>query len=154
MTIKTGKAKSYNSKKKVEQSNAVRNNCCDDNLEPTPATQHVTYIITNANTSHWYALMNVRYYKHLHENYHITWVDFTDKNRVTPLETQVRVAELAIPSKRKPDVIKESAVQIFNETIPPNKLILYNLTLYHTTNTLLIQDNQKLEWIKKEFHLL
>ena len=81
-------------------------------------------------------------------------MDFTDKNRVTPLETQVRVAELAIPSKRKPDVIKESAVQIFNETIPPNKLILYNLTLYHTTNTLLIQDNQKLEWIKKEFHLL
>lgn len=84
---------------------------------------------------------------------HIAWVDFTDKNGITLLETQVRVAEV-IPSKSKADVFKESAVQIYNETIPSKKLTLYNLILHHTTNILLIQGNQNLEWVNKEFLLL
>lgn len=50
------------------------------------------------------------------------------------------------------DVIKES--EIFNDTIPPMKLTFYNPTLYHTTNTLPIQSNQKLEWFNKKFPLL
>ena len=55
------------------------------------------------------------------EKYHIAWVDFIDKNVTTSLETQIRVAEVPIPSKRKLAVLKKSAVQIFNETIPPKK---------------------------------
>ena len=68
MKIKTGKTRSYNWRKKIEQSNMVRNNCYDDTLEPTPSTQHAACQITHVNTNDWYELMNVR----LHENYHIT----------------------------------------------------------------------------------
>ena len=77
--------------------------------------------------------MNLRWYEYLHKlSYHV--VDFTGKNDTILQKTQAKVAELPIRRKRKADVINESAVQIFNETIPPKKLTLYILTLYHATN--------------------
>ena len=123
-------------------------------MEPTPTTQHVTYQITIVNTNDRFELINARYYEHLYDNYDIARVDFTDKSSTTSLEIQVRVAELPILSKRKPDVLKESVLHILYETISPKKLILYNLTLHHDKNTLLIQGNLKLEWVNKKLPLL
>lgn len=112
MRIKMGHTKHYNWKKKAEQSNILRRNRYDDTSEPTLTTQHVTYKITNVNTSDRYELVNVRYYEHLYENYHIAWMDFADKNGTTSLENQVRVAELPIQLKGNPMFSKKAGANI------------------------------------------
>ena len=38
-----------------------------------------------------------------------------------------------------------------DETIPSKKQTSYSLTLYHSTNTILIQGNRKSIWVTKEF---
>ena len=77
-----------------------------------------------ANAKKWYDLLNRRYYKHLGATYHISWSDTLDKNGNILLETQVKVA-------------------LLNECIPTKNHTIYILTLYHTTNTVLIQGNKK-----------
>ena len=77
----------------------VRNNCCDDTFKPTPTTLNAAYKITNVKNNDWHELLNIRNYKHLHENYHITWVDVTDKNGIISLETQVRVENPMLSKK-------------------------------------------------------
>ena len=50
--------------------------------------------------------------------------------------------------------IEENNDTIFNERVPSKNQTLFVLTLYHTTNLLLIQGNQKLQWVDTEFPIL
>ena len=43
---------------------------------------------------------------------------------------------------------------LFNKSIPPKSNTLYVLTVYHTTNTPLIQDNLRANWVDAEYPLL
>ena len=76
-----------------------------------------------------------------------------DKNGDILLETQVKVAlPNEVNSNKK--VAIDSDKTIFNECIPTKNHTLYFLTLYHTTNTVLIQGNKKQMWADKEYPIL
>ena len=49
---------------------------------------------------------------------------------------------------------EDSDKTIFNECIPTKNHTLYILTLYHTTNTVLIPGKKKQVWVDKEYPIL
>ena len=49
---------------------------------------------------------------------------------------------------------EDSDKTIFKESIPTKNHTLYILTLYHTTNTVLIPGNEKQVWVDKEYPIL
>ena len=79
--------------------------------------------------------------------------DTFDKNGNKLLETQVKVAlPNDVNSKKKG--AEDFDRTIFNECIPTKNHTMCILTLYHTTNTVLIQGNKKQMWVDKEYPIL
>ena len=97
-----------------------------------------------------YKVMNIRYYERLQEIYDIVWSDTSDKGK-TLLETQVKVSEIMTETNKNS---KNKTHPTTSEIIPPKNQTLYIITLYHTTNTVLIQGNQKSIWANKGFPIL
>ena len=65
----------------------------------------------------------------------------------------MKIAEL--PSNKRETQTKEPKdTNDFNELIPVKSQVLYALTLYHTTHTILIQGNQRGTWVNKEYPIL
>ena len=115
--------------------------------------QNAAYKMEIAIAKKWYELLNIRYYEHLEATYHISWSDILDKNGNILLETQVKVAfPNDVNSKTKG--VEDLDKAIFNECIPKKNHTLYTLTLYHTTNTILMQGNKKQMWVDKEYPIL
>ena len=95
--------------------------------------------------------MNIRYYEHLQEVYHIVCSDTSDKEGKTLLETQVKVSEIMTETNKNR---KNKTHPTTSELIPSKNQTLSIITLYHTTNTVLVQGNQKSIWTNKEFPIL
>ena len=147
MRSKSAKYWNYTSKKKeINQNlNAILYE------EPTPTLQNAAYkmIVNNVNESN--KVMNIRYNEHLQEVYNIVWSDTSDKEGKTLLETQVKVSEIMTETNKNR---KNRTHPTASEIIPSKNQMLYIVTLYHTTNTVLIQGNQKSIWANKEFTIL
>ena len=157
MRSKTSKTRNYNSKsrssKKIEQIIAENGSDMDTNWEPLPTLQKAAYKMTVVRPNEWYDLLNIRYYKHLQEMFYTEWTDTIDGNVL--LETQVKVFKQNKKNSTNDIKTEEDSNQtLFNESIPPKSNILYVLTLYHTTNTLLIQGNLRANWVNEEYPLL
>ena len=95
--------------------------------------------------------MNIRCYEHLQEVYHIVCSDTSDKEGKTLLETQVKVSEIMTETNKNR---KNKTHPTTSELIPSKNQTLSIITLYHTTNTVLVQGNQKSIWTNKEFPIL
>ena len=106
-------------------------------------------IVNNVNESN--KVMNTRYNEHLQEVYNIVWSDTSDKEGKTLLETQVKVSEIMTETNKNR---KNKTHPTASEIIPSKNQMLYIITLYHTTNKVLIQGNQKSIWANKEFTIL
>ena len=106
-------------------------------------------IVNNVNG--WYEVMNIRYYEHLQDIYDIVWSDTSDKEGKTLLETQVKVSEIMTETNKNR---KNKAHPTASEIVPSKNQMLYIITLYHATNTVLIPGNQKSIWVNKEFPIL
>ena len=159
MRSKTSKTRNYNSKsrssKKIEQIIAENGSDMDTNGEPLPTLQKAAYKMTVVRPNEWYDLLNIRYYKHLQEMFYTEWTDTIDKEGNVLLETQVKVFKQNKKNSTNDIKTEEDSNQtLFNESIPPKSNILYVLTLYHTTNTLLIQGNLRANWVNEEYPLL
>ena len=110
--------------------------------------------MTVVRPNEWYDLLNIRYYEHLQKTFYIEWIDTLDKGGNVLLETQVKIFKQNKKHSTNDTKTEEDSNQtLFNELIPPKSYILYVLTLYHTTNTLLIQGNLRANWVDEE-HLL
>ena len=86
--------------------------------------------------------------------FYIEWTNTLDKGGYVLLETQVKVFRKNSKNSTKETKTEEDSNQTFNESISPKSNILYVLTLYHTTNTLLIQGNLRANWVDEEYPLL
>ena len=86
--------------------------------------------------------------------FYIEWTNTLDKGGYVFLETQVKVFRKNSKNSTKETKTEEDSNQTFNESISPKSNILYVLTLYHTTNTLLIQGNLRANWVNEEYPLL
>ena len=95
--------------------------------------------------------MNIRYYEHLQEVYHIVWSGTSYKEGKTLLETQVKVSEIMTETNKNR---KNKTHPTTSELIPSKNQTLSIITLSHTTNTVLVQGNQKSIWTNKEFPIL
>ena len=95
--------------------------------------------------------MNIRCYEHLQEVYHIVCSDTSDKEGKTLLETQVKVSEIMTETNKNRT---NKTHPTTSELIPSKNQTLSIITLYHTTNTVLVQGNQKSIWTNKEFPIL
>ena len=100
------------------------------------------------------------------------WSDVYDKSGNILLETQIKVADLTVKGiitttekqkemsehqkwKRENSTSPTDTYEsLFDKVIPSKKQTLYSLTLYHTTNTILIQGNRKSICVTKEFPLM
>ena len=147
MRSKSAKYRNYTSKKKeIKQNlNAIQFE------EPTPTPQNAAYKMIVNHVHEWNKVMNIRYYEHLQEVYDIAWSDISDKKGKTLLETQVKVSEMMTETNKNR---KNKAHPTTFEIIPSKNQTLYIIILYHTTNTVLIQGNQKSIWANKEFPIL
>ena len=111
--------------------------------------------MTVVRPSEWYDLLNIRYYEHLQKTFYIEWTDTLDKGGNVLLKTLVKIFKQNKKNSTKNTKTEEDSNQtLFNESIPPKSNILYVLTLYHTTNTLLIQSNLRANWFDEEYPLL
>ena len=127
----------------------------DTNEEHLPTLQKAAYKMTVVRPSEWYDLLNIRYYEHLQKTFYIEWTDTLDKGGNVLLKTLVKIFKQNKKNSTKNTKTEEDSNQtLFNESIPPKSNILYVLTLYHTTNTLLIQDNLRANWVDEEYPLL
>ena len=87
--------------------------------------------------------------------FYIEWTDILDIGGNVLLETQVKVFKQNKKNSTNNTKSEEDSNQtLFNESIPPKSNFLYVLTLYHTTNTLLIQSNLRANWVDEEYPLL
>ena len=86
--------------------------------------------------------------------FYIEWTDTLDKGGYVLLETQVKVFRKNSKNSTNDTKTEEDSNQTFSESISPKSNILYVLTLYHTTNTLLIQGNLRANWVNEEYPLL
>ena len=147
MRSKSAKYRNYTSKKKeIKQNlNAI------EFEEPTPTPQNAAYKMIVNNVNEWNKVMNIRYYEHLQEVYDIAWSDTSDKKGKSLLETQVKVSEMVTETNKNR---KNKAHPTTFEIIPSKNQTLYIIILYNTTNTVLIQGNQKSIWANKEFPIL
>ena len=111
--------------------------------------------MTVVRRNEWFDLLNIRYYEHLQKMFYIEWTDILDIGGNVLLETQVKVFKQNKKNSTNDIKTEEDSNQtLFNESIPPKSNILYVLTLYHTTNTLLIQGNLRANWVNEEYPLL
>ena len=159
MRSKTSETRNCNSKsrssKKIEQIIAENGSDMDTNGEPSPTLQKAAYKMTVVRPNEWYDLLNIRYYKHLQEMFYTEWTDTIDKEGNVLLETQVKVFKQNKKNSTNNTKSEEDSNQkLFNESISPKSNFLYVLTLYHTTNTLLIQSNLRANWVDEEYPLL
>ena len=69
----------------------------------------------------------------------IVWSDTSDKEGKTLLETQVKLSEIMTETNKNTKIKHPTT----SEIMPSKNQTLYIITLYHTTNTILIQGNQK-----------
>ena len=113
----------------------------DTNGGLLPTLQKAAYKMIAVRPNEWYDLLNIRYQKRLQKMFYIEWTNTLDKGGYVLLETQVKVFRKNSKNSTKETKTEEDSNQTFNESISPKSNILYVLTLYHTTNTLLIQDN-------------
>ena len=95
--------------------------------------------------------MNMRYYEHLQEVYHIVWSGTSYKEGKTLLETRVKVSEIMTETNKNR---KNKAHPTASELIPSKNRTLSIIILYHTANTVLVQGNKKSIWTNKEFPIL
>ena len=95
--------------------------------------------------------MNIRYYEHLQEVYHIVWSGTSDKEGKTLLETLVKISEIMTETNKNR---KNKTYPITSELIPSRSQTLSIIIRYHTANTVLVQGNQKSIWTNKEFPIL
>ena len=158
MRSKTSKTRNCNSKsrpsKKIEQKIAENGGDMDTNGEPLPTLPKAAYKMTVVRPNEWYDLLNIRYYEHVQKMFYNEWTDTIDKEGNVLLETQVKVfKQIKKNSTNDIKTEEESNQTLFNESIPPKSNILYVLTLYHTTNTLLIQGNLRVNWVNEEYPL-
>ena len=147
MRSKSAKYRNYTSKKKeIKQNlNAIQYE------EPTPTLQNAACKMIVNDVNEWYEVMNMRYYEHLQEVYNIVWSDTSDKEGKTLLEKQVKVSEIMTETNKNR---KNKTHPTTSEIILSKNQSLYIITLYYTTNTVLIQGNQKSIWANKEFTIL
>ena len=146
MRLRSAKYRNYASKKKeIKQNlNAIQFE------EPTPTPQNAAYKMIVNNVNEWYKVMNIRY-EHLQEVYDVVWSDTSDKEGKTLLETQVKLSQMMTETNKNR---KNKTHPTTFEIIPSKNQTLYIIILYHTTNTVLIQGNQKSTWANKEFPIL
>ena len=146
MRLRSAKYRNYASKKKeIKQNlNAIQFE------EPTPTPQNAAYKMIVNNVNEWYKVMNIRY-EHLQEVYDVVWSDTSDKEGKTLLETQVKLSQMITETNKNR---KNKTHPTTFEIIPSKNQTLYIIILYHTTNTVLIQGNQKSTWANKEFPIL
>ena len=159
MRSKTSKTRNYNSKskssKKIEQIIAENGSDMDTNGEPLPTLQKAPYKMTVVRPNEWCDLLNSRYYEHIQKTFYIEWTNTLYKGGNVLLETQVKIFKQNKKNSTNDTKTEEDSNQTsFNESIPPKSNILYVLTLYHTTNTLLIHGNLKANWVDEEYPLL
>ena len=122
---------------------------------PLPTLQKAAYKMTIVTPNEWYDLWKVRYYEHLQKTFYNEWSDTLDKGGNVLLETQVKIYKQNKKNSTSNIKTEEDSNQtFFNGSIPPESNILYVLTLYHTTNTLLIQGNLKANWVDEKYPLL
>ena len=125
------------------------------NGEPLPTLQKAACKMTVVRLNEWFDLLNIRYYEHLQKMFYIEWTDILDKGENVLLETQVKVFKQNKKNSTNNTKSEEESNQtLFNESVPPKSNFLYVLTLYHTTNTLLIQGNLTANWVDEEYPLL
>ena len=103
------------------------------------------------NVNEWYKVMNMRSYEHLQEIYGIVWSDTSDKKGKPLLETQVKVSEIMTETNTNK---KNQMRPTTSEIIPSKNQTLRIITIYHTTNTVLIRERRKSIWANKEFPIL
>ena len=77
--------------------------------------------------------------------------DTSDKEGKTLLVTQVTVSELMTETNKN---TRNKAHPTASEIIPSKNQTLYIITLYHTTNTVLVQGSQKSIRANNEFPVL
>lgn len=165
MRAKITKKRNYNKNNKTTKSK-IRTTSIE---EPKPTDRLAAYKMSALNTNDWYEILDIRYYEHLQDIYDISWSDVFDKSGGNLLETQVKISDLSLKqviNKNKTEKkdsksnieyenpLIDKGDKLFNEIIPSKNQVLYSLTLYHTTNTLLIQGNKKVIWVEKEFPIL
>ena len=125
------------------------------NGEPLPTLQKAACKMTVVRLNEWFDLLNIRYYEHLQKMFYIEWTDILDKGGNLLLETQVKVFKQNKKNSTNNTKSEEELNQtLFNESMPPKSNFLYVLTLYYTTNTLLIQGNLRANWVDEEYPLL
>ena len=125
------------------------------NGEPLPTLQKAACKMTVVRLNEWFDLLNIRYYEHLQKMFYIEWTDILDKGGNLLLETQVKVFKQNKKNSTNNTKSEEESNQtLFNESMPPKSNFLYVLTLYYTTNTLLIQGNLRANWVDEEYPLL
>ena len=154
--MRTRTTKSRNYSKKVRKNAKLKTQPQEFDDEPVLTTYLAAFKLNVANPTGWYELFIIRYYEHLQNIYNIIWSDVYDKSGDILLETQIKVAELTVKDITTTRKRKESSENqkgkggnstsptdtvesLFDEIIPSKKQTLYSLTLYHTTNTMLIQ---------------
>ena len=158
MRVKSGKTRNYNSKKKIITT--LNNNTETYDDEPKPTLHNAAFTMHVKNIKEWYDLFNVRYYEKLQEVYNIVWTDTSDKNGENLLETKIKVMEIPqdqMKEKYEKNNTDENIINKqspFNESIPPKSSTLFVITLYHTTQLILIQGNQKQLFVDKEYPIL
>ena len=125
------------------------------NGAPLPTLQKGACKMTVVRPNEWFDLLNIRYYEHLQKMFYIEWADILDIGGNVLLETQVKVFKQNKKNSTNNTKSEEDSNQkLFNESISPKSNFLYVLTLYHTTNTLLIQSNLRANWVDEEYPLL
>ena len=83
MRYRTGKTRSYTSKKKKRKKDTkltTKNSANAFQTKPQPTQQNAAYKMTNIHVDEWHELLNIHYYEHLHKSHHISWSDFTVKS--------------------------------------------------------------------------
>ena len=92
MRYRTGEIRNYTSKRKdTEVTDKHSTNTLEN--KPQPTYHNAAYKMINVHVDKWYELINMHYREHLHESYHISGSDITDKSGAVLLETQIK-AEL------------------------------------------------------------
>ena len=148
MRSRTSKTRNYNSKSKssnkIEQIIAENGSDMDTDGETLPTLQKAAYKMTAVRPNEWYDLLNIHYYEHLQKTFYIEWTDTLDKGENVLLEIQVKIFKQNKKNSTNDTKTEEDSNEtLFNESIPPKSNILYVLTLYHTTNTLLIKGKSR-----------
>lgn len=97
MRSKQSKRRNYISGKKKKRVNKrnmpsnIGNETPNIENELQLTLHNAAYKMTVSRVEEWYNLLNIRYYKHLFETYHIHWVSTRDKSNATLLEMKIKL---------------------------------------------------------------